>query len=285
MSLKSKIMATIFKHTGFSLFKKILTIEETLAEKNPVVKCSPNSPQRFNIPLEFYYQRERDNVDMPLNFRVLPHMISSMKNIKRTFKNIKKNPTNPKERISPEDFEELQKYAKSLGVADLGFTTVPSEFIFQKKSILYENTIVLVMKMENEKINKAPSKTTLKNVWYTYDQLGKATINIAAFLRKKGYSSHASHPLGGIVLYPRLAEKAGLGSFGKSGILITPVNGPTVRLSAIFTNIKNLPISKDNKHSWIRDYCETCKKCIKACPPQAIYETPIKHETGRVTHI
>ncbi|MCE7747232.1 MAG: 4Fe-4S dicluster domain-containing protein, partial [Candidatus Heimdallarchaeota archaeon] len=35
----------------------------------------------------------------------------------------------------------------------------------------------------------------------------------------------------------------------------------------------------------VRDYCEQCRRCIKNCPPGAIYETPIVHDTGRVTHI
>ncbi|MHA1347677.1 MAG: 4Fe-4S dicluster domain-containing protein [Candidatus Heimdallarchaeaceae archaeon] len=110
-------------------------------------------------------------------------------------------------------------------------------------------------------------------------------MKIAKFLRQKGYSSQASHPLGGLVLYPRLAEKAGLGSFGKSGLLITPVNGSTVRLAAVFTSIKNLPVTDGHEHSWIREFCKTCLKCIKECPPQAILKEPIKHDTGRVTHI
>ncbi|MCK4252982.1 MAG: [Fe-S]-binding protein, partial [Candidatus Heimdallarchaeota archaeon] len=72
---------------------------------------------------------------------------------------------------------------------------------------------------------------------------------------------------------------------GKAGLLITPVNGPTVRLAAVFTSIQNLPITDGNEHSWIGEFCKTCLKCIKECPPQAILKNPIKHDTGRVTHI
>ncbi|MCK4897065.1 MAG: [Fe-S]-binding protein, partial [Candidatus Heimdallarchaeota archaeon] len=54
---------------------------------------------------------------------------------------------------------------------------------------------------------------------------------------------------------------------------------------AVFTSIQNLPITDGDEHSWIGEFCKTCLKCIKDCPPQAILKEPINHDTGRVTHI
>lgn len=63
-----------------------------------------------------------------------------------------------------------------------------------------------------------------------------------------------------------LAEDAGLGFVGRSGLLITEKFGPEVRLSGILTNA-NLPklegLSKENG-------CHDCIKCQNACPSDAI---------------
>jgi epoxyqueuosine reductase QueG len=282
MSLITKIMDFMFEKVGIPEFEKIIEIEDALIEEDGVLGFSPKSATRFDIPIE---ASKRKGVNLFVTPRILPHILSSAKNLRKSFKDLKLNPTNPKIEISSTDLEELKKIAETEGICEIGFTKVPHELIFQKKSIIYDNAIVLVMKMDNQLINTAPSKKAIKNIWYTYDYLGRATMKIAKFLRQRGYSSQASHPLGGLVLYPRLAEKAGLGSFGKAGLLITPVNGSTVRLAAVFTSIQNLPITDGNEHSWIGEFCKTCLKCIKECPPQAILKEPIKHDTGRVTHI
>ena len=181
--------------------------------------------------------------------------------------------------------EELEEFVKTVNVSGIGFTKVPRKLIFESKAVAYENAILLVMNMDNEIIGTSPSKKSLKNIWYTYDKLSVASNKIARFLRKKGYGAHASPPLGGLALYPKLAHNAGIGEFGYSGILITPINGPTCRLAAVYVSAENLPMKEENEHSWVRDYCEQCRRCIKECPPGAIYETPIKKEAGRVTHI
>ncbi|NYB51339.1 MAG: 4Fe-4S binding protein [Methanobacteriaceae archaeon] len=64
-----------------------------------------------------------------------------------------------------------------------------------------------------------------------------------------------------------------MGWIGQSGLLITPTSGPRQKISAIFTSIENLPVKKDNEHSWIAEYCKRCGKCIKACPENALIET------------
>ncbi|KJS82378.1 MAG: hypothetical protein JM58_15135 [Peptococcaceae bacterium BICA1-8] len=90
---------------------------------------------------------------------------------------------------------------------------------------------------------------------------------IADFLREKGYNCHPSPAIGG-------AQDANLGCIGKNGVLITPEFGPCVRLAAIFIDVDNLLIAKENEHMWIAEFCKTCNSCVKACPAGAIYEEP-----------
>jgi epoxyqueuosine reductase QueG len=87
----------------------------------------------------------------------------------------------------------------------------------------------------------------------------------------------------GPALYPPLAQMAGLGWLGTSGLIITPEHGPRVRLAAVLTNIEDLPFVTQNDHAWIQDYCTSCGRCIRECPPQAIYPEPVHHENGQIT--
>jgi epoxyqueuosine reductase QueG len=141
------------------------------------------------------------------------------------------------------------------------------------------------MEMSQEKIDKAPSQETINMIFGTYDDLGIAANKIAEFLREQGYAAQADHPLSGLVLFPPLAQKAGIGWVGKHGLLITPEFGPRVRLAAVYTSIQNLPFVDTNDHDWIDEYCKMCGICIKQCPPQAILEEAVTHDTGRITNI
>jgi len=139
------------------------------------------------------------------------------------------------------------------------------------------------MEMDKVRIDAAPSIGCKQAVMEIYRDLGYAANDLAAYLRRHGFSAHAAHPLMGPALYAPLTQLAGLGWLSASGLIITPEHGPRVRLAAIVTNIENLPFSTYNEHAWVADFCAKCGVCIRECPPQAIYEEPIRHESGRIT--
>lgn len=128
------------------------------------------------------------------------------------------------------------------------------------------------MEMDKKAIDKAPSDATQEMGVVTYDEMGKATNELTKYLREKGFAAQASHPAGGFVIYPSLAQKAGLGWKGRHGLLITPEFGPRQRISAIFTSFSNLPENGSDDHSWMSGFCEKCGKCIRSCPRNAITE-------------
>jgi epoxyqueuosine reductase QueG len=170
-------------------------------------------------------------------------------------------------------------------VGSIGYAKLPADLIFEGFGVLFDKTIVLAMEMNREKIEKAPSQETFEMIHETYDELGIAANRIVGFLRERGFAAHAGHPLGGLTLYPPLAQMAGIGWIGKHGLLITPEFGPRVRLAAVYTNIENLPFSEANPHEWIEEYCEKCGLCMKMCPADAIYQNPKVDENGHETHI
>ena len=285
MGIKFKIMKAFLGKFGLPRVRKILEKQRSLSELPGILLPTATSPIRFEIPLEaMKLIQERDDIVMQ-QFFPIRRLLSNMKNIHLSVDTIVENPSDPKTEASKDFLKQLHDYAASLGIGNIAFTKLPLDLIFRKVGVLFDNAIVLTMEMSKEKLDQAPSQTTLNMVFGTYDELGKAANKIAEFLRLNGYAAQADHPLGGLVLFPPLAQKAGIGGVGKHGLLITPEFGPRVRLAAVYTNIENLPLANLNEHSWISDYCEICGICIKQCPPKAILDRPIVHDSGQVTYI
>ncbi len=285
MKIGLKIKRAFFRRVVKPSVKKLYVKEDAIAEQPEAITANEQSPSRFDIPLNIVEFVEQGNEQSLMINKTTNLMRSCIKNIRISLDSISKNAQNPKETIDDIFLQELKEFCKNQGIANIGFTKLPRKLIFKDKAVLHDNAIVLVMEMDEKSIAKAPHRDTIIMIMETYNNLGIMANKVASFLRDHGYSAHASHPLGGIVLYPPLAKSAGLGWFGRHGLLITPEFGSRVRLAAVFTNITNLPFATENHHKWIPEYCATCGNCIKSCPPKAIYEKPIKQENGLLTHI
>ena len=285
LGIKHKFTTSFVKVFGKPRITKLIAKQKSVYEIPDVLHPTSNSPTRFEIPLEMMNLiQERDDIELRHMFPIR-RLLSVIKNIHLSVDSIPDNPLNPSTSASTEFLEELKEFAQSLGVGPIEFVKLPQDLIFQEMGALFGNAIILAMEMSKEKIDKAASQETMNMVFATYDDLGKAANRIAEFLREHGYAAHADHPLGGLVLFPPLAQKAGIGWVGKHGLLITPEFGPRVRLAAVYTSIENLPFVDSNDHGWIDEYCRTCGLCIKQCPPQAILEEAVTHDTGRVTNV
>ncbi|MGB9742185.1 MAG: 4Fe-4S double cluster binding domain-containing protein [bacterium] len=68
--------------------------------------------------------------------------------------------------------------------------------------------------------------------------------------------------------HKRVAIAAGLGWLGRNNLLVTPEYGAQVRLVTILTDLElepGIPLNQD---------CDECRRCITACPANAIREKP-----------
>ena len=264
MSIVTKIKD---KYANYRL-TKINKLENSVKEREGCVTASRSPPEKL-MPDK-----------LKITLKTLPRQLSIAKNMELTVKSLKNNPENPKVEAKADFIKQFENYAESIGINNIGYVKVPSTLIFKDKSILFDNAIIFTMEMDKDTVDLAPSSETQEMSNITYDELGKKTNALAEFLRENGFGAHASHPAGGIVMYPNLAQNAGLGYKGTHGMLITPEFGPRQRLSAIFTSIQNLPVNNDNEHSWIPDFCAKCGKCIKNCPGNAIIQEK-SPETGK----
>jgi arsenite methyltransferase len=181
------------------------------------------------------------------------------------------NPENPENAANAEFFEDFKKFATSMGIVSIGYTQISTELINKEEPL--SNAIVLTFEMGKDIIKTPPGSEAHKLNDATYAKLGNITYALSDFIRANGFATQVAHPYGNMVGFSQLGQEAGLGWIGQSGLLITPELGPRIKISAILTSIKNLPLKKTDDHSWIPEYCEKCGKCIKACPEKALIET------------
>ncbi|MFX0133207.1 MAG: 4Fe-4S double cluster binding domain-containing protein [Candidatus Hodarchaeota archaeon] len=209
--------------------------------------------------------------------------------IAKKYKKLNKAITAEKVPINQKFWDDLIDYTKSIGIDLIGFTEVDEYYIFEEEMADYrvkdkvlDKAIVLGKEMKKERIEQAPEPPAGVEAMRIYAELGEATNKLAKYIRDRGYQAQAFHPFGGPVLYPPMAEKAGLGELGNNGLIITREFGPSQRLSMIATDASPLPKIKP-ANLGVKEICKNCKACIKACPGQAIYpfDKKIKSDNGK----
>ena len=284
MTTKRVIKNLILKGLVLPPMEQANTLESRMLQDKNNTKYIEASPERFEV-LHELTKLESNKAQLAGFPRTVPIIISSAYDIKKSLKSMTIISASLKTEISHQELTELEAHCRNLGIGAIGYAKIPHKYIFQQKAIRYENAIVLAMEMNKEKLEFAPSKETGVMVHKTYNKLGKVSLKIAGRLKGMGFGVHAGHPLMGQALYPALAVEAGMGWYGKHGMLITPDFGPRVRLAAIYTSIKNLPFSTENPHAWIEGFCENCKLCVKKCPPKAIYKTSEVNTDGLIKAI
>ncbi|MFX1593929.1 MAG: 4Fe-4S dicluster domain-containing protein [Promethearchaeota archaeon] len=168
--------------------------------------------------------------------------------------------------------ENLRKYIKKLGIDIYGVadmlllqemnTGLPTDL----KKFVSMFPYAIVLGAQYGKLGKKASggRTALF--------LEDAAFSIMEFLENKGYRQLIIHtedefdPINrlGFMSLKVLAKTAGLGWQGRSLLIISPEYGPLHRLIAILTD---LPLQTNQA---IKNECGTCRKCIKACPQNAL---------------
>jgi len=258
---------------------KALTFETYLREQDQPIQSHPEAREPRLVPLIVL-----DYGSVMARVRQMryvgKYMVAAIKEMATSAKSVVNNPYAGKKNIDAETLKELEEYARSLGVTDIGYAKVNPRHIFKGFKLLFPNAMVLTMEMNKEKIKQAPSMPSFIEIFRTYLQLGVIVNQISEFLRERGYNALAGPAIGGDVNYIPVAIDAGLGYSGKNGLLITKNNGPRIRLAAVFTDIENLPFAEANPFLWVRDYCKSCNLCIQKCPADAIYIDTQTHADG-----
>ncbi len=128
------------------------------------------------------------------------------------------------------------------------------------------HVIVTVQPMDQALIDTVPSALSgaATGLGYSHDAL--VVLALAQFIRNLGYNAVASMNDSSLAI--PMAIQAGLGEYGRNGLLINPRHGPAIRLGKVFTD---MPLQTDSPVSFgVREFCQQCRRCSSGCPVNAV---------------
>ncbi len=189
---------------------------------------------------------------------------------------------------------EIKRVARAFGADLVGVTVTDERWIYSHKYSAQTqgtkpndvpsdvgNVIVVATAMDYDLVKTVPSALSGAATGLGYSRDVVTVLALAQYIRNLGYRAVAS--LNDTALAIPYALKAGLGEYGRHGLLITKEYGPRVRLGKVFTD---LPLAHDRPTRFgVREFCEICRRCTDACPPKAIAGGAPSAETHNASNI
>ena len=149
------------------------------------------------------------------------------------------------------------------------------------REILPEAKSVIVFGVRMIDSTLTPAKKNIRLPQFStkclYEEMDRVAFGISRYLDDLGYCVMPYSPylpvemgkeskgLMGDISHRHTAYEAGLGTMGKSRLLLTERFGPRIRLLSVVTDAPLKPGKRLEKA-----YCKDCNQCIKACPVGAI---------------
>ena len=128
------------------------------------------------------------------------------------------------------------------------------------------NAIVYAIEMNSLFVQASPAPLSTVPNSAGYGRMGIVSHLVAQFIRAMGYVAIPCK--NDTVLSVPLAIEAGLGQFGRHGLLLTPEFGSSIRLGVILTN---MPLVHDRPINFgIDNFCDKCMRCALLCPASCI---------------
>ncbi|MDH3678324.1 MAG: reductive dehalogenase [Acidimicrobiia bacterium] len=189
----------------------------------------------------------------------------------------------PDERLVPDSPEEsarqVKRVAELFGADLVGITDHDERWVYTERFSAttgaakanrlpggLTSVIVIGQSMDAELVQTAPSALSGTATGLGYSRDAAVLLGVAQYIRNLGY--HAVPSMNDTALAIPLAIKAGLGEYGRHGMVITPEFGARLRFGKIFTD---LPLAHDQPRRFgVKEFCEACDRCAEACPASAI---------------
>jgi reductive dehalogenase len=160
--------------------------------------------------------------------------------------------------------------------SDLSLQAKPQEIPAGMTSV-----IVTAQSMDYDLIRTVPSALSGAATGAGYSRDAMVVLSTAQYIQNLGYRAVAS--MNDTSLAIPLAIQAGLGEYGRLGLLITKEFGPRVRLGKIYTD---LPLAHDQPARFgVKAFCDVCRRCSQACPVKAVSEdapTTMRHNESNL---
>ena len=172
---------------------------------------------------------------------------------------------------------EIERVARFYGADLVGITAINPLWVyshrFDRETVTYQPleltqryAIVMGIEMSWDEINQSPGYGASAATALAYSKMPFVAAAVAAYIRTLGYPALPSG--NDTTQSVPLAIDAGLGEWGRHGLLLTPEFGPRQRLCKVYTD---LPLATDSPIEFgMVDFCDKCRMCASACPARAI---------------
>jgi epoxyqueuosine reductase len=166
----------------------------------------------------------------------------------------------------------FKRFAAELGISACGVAERDPKYTYAEfrapetgYSEVGNRVVVCVLEANRHAIQTAPSSLAEKAQLEASTQLIRMLIPLQSFLRSRGYDVRDNTGEGIAIQY---AVESGLGQLGLNGQLLTPHAGSRVRL---LTFVTNAPLIPDEPIDYgLTKICDSCRICVRRCPPAAI---------------
>ncbi|MHA2432914.1 MAG: reductive dehalogenase [Candidatus Thorarchaeota archaeon] len=182
----------------------------------------------------------------------------------------------------------VKKAARMYGASLSGVAEIDRRWLYtaDRSGELYQipdsidRAIVMAIEMDYEGISTSPAFPSALSTAVGYSKMAFVEIELAAFIRRLGFRAV---PCGNdIALSVPLAIDAGLGQYGRHGLLITKEYGPRVRIAKVLTDMPLLPERPDAGFcEAVVRFCEDCEKCAYHCPSKSIPHGKVRTWDGK----
>jgi len=137
----------------------------------------------------------------------------------------------------------------------------PKETLPSGKSIILLGVYAYDEKSDYKSCYKEQRCKTARTYSY-YPVIRQLTQKLTGYIEGLGYEAVE----GQNIPLKYVADRIGLGSYGKNGLLLTKQFGSFLTLRSVITSAPLDPDSFTND-----DFCKNCNACLKACPTKALY--------------
>lgn len=179
----------------------------------------------------------------------------------------------------PQVAAQIKKIGKAFGADLVGIAAIDKRWHYTHRFDSFGRTeqpaelpdnllhcIVIGISMSHDVVATYPSALAGIAPGLGYSKESFVLQSLSQYIRNIGYEAYAA--LSDTAIAIPYAIQAGLGEYGRNGLLITKDYGPRVRFGMIFTN---LPMQNDKPVQFgVNGFCSICTKCAQACPAKAI---------------
>jgi ferredoxin len=170
----------------------------------------------------------------------------------------------------------LEQIILDMGASFAGFSNVCEKLPERLKKFPYAATFgIRLSDAIVDEIDDKPTITYFNHYRSVNTLIDQIALRVLLCLQENGYNAYtigasqsdpgAAEPYSGVFPHKTGAVLSGMGWIGRNGLFIHKAFGPRVRLGTVLTDAE-IPCA----NTVIESRCQTCNRCVDACPAMAL---------------